>query len=100
MVAIAHKWMWIAWPSFLVASLLEMVVFAMVDPGTLYWLDQPIQLSAEGVYTISFFVFWGLVSLSSILTAVLSNAPWELEERPPMRSCTDQLLLTVKPPHD
>ena len=30
------KWMWISWPAFLVAGLLEMLVFAMVDPQDLH----------------------------------------------------------------
>lgn len=76
----ARKLMWIAWPSFLVAGMLEMVVFAMVDPSALYWLDQPLHISAEGVYTISFFLFWGLVSLSGVMTIALSLAPWEVDE--------------------
>ena len=75
-----RKLMWIAWPSFLVAGMLEMVVFAMVDPSTLYWLDQPLRISAEGVYTLSFFLFWGLVSLSGVMTVVLSLEPWEVDE--------------------
>lgn len=29
----AQRWMWIAWPAFLVAAVLEMLVFALVDPS-------------------------------------------------------------------
>ena len=28
----AQRWMWIAWPAFLVAGLIEWLVFALVDP--------------------------------------------------------------------
>ena len=33
---LTQRWMWIAWPAFLVAAVLEMVVFAFVDPAELH----------------------------------------------------------------
>ena len=42
-----RRWMWIAWPAFLVAAVLEMVVFAVVDPSDLHWFGQPVTLSRE-----------------------------------------------------
>ena len=36
----AQRWMWIAWPAFLVAAVLEMLVFALVDPSELHWSGQ------------------------------------------------------------
>ena len=68
--------MGIAWPAFLVAALLEMVVFALVDPSDLHWSGSP--LSREAVYTLAFFVFWGLTMASSALTTLLSLPPSEL----------------------
>ena len=62
----------IAWPAFLVAAVLEMVVFALVDPGDLHWSGSPLSLSREAVYTLAFFVFWGLTMASSALTMLLS----------------------------
>lgn len=62
----------IAWPAFLVAAVLEMVVFALVDPGDLHWSGSPLSLSREAVYTLAFFVFWGLTMASSALTTLLS----------------------------
>jgi len=44
--------MWIMWPAFLVAGLLEVLVFAMVDPQDLHWFGQPVELSRQGVYTL------------------------------------------------
>jgi hypothetical protein len=85
-----QKWMWIAWPAFLVAGVLEMLVFAMVDPQDLRWFGQPVALSRQGVYTLSFFLFWGIAMLSSALTTLLAVSPFEVnqcplpgEERPP-----------------
>ena len=70
--------MGIAWPAFLVAALLEMVVFALVDPSDLHWSGSPLALSREAVYTLAFFVFWGLTMASSANTTLLSQPPYEL----------------------
>ena len=53
----------ILWPAFLVAGILEILIFAMVDPQELQWFGQPITLSRAGVYTMAFFVFWAVVAL-------------------------------------
>lgn len=49
-----QRLIWIAWPAFLVAGILEMLVFAMVDPQDLHWFGQPLTLSRQGVYTLAF----------------------------------------------
>lgn len=77
-----QKMMWIAWPAFLVAGVLEMLVFAMVDPQDLNWFGQPVALSRQGVYTVAFFVFWGIAMLSSGLTTLLSMSPFEVNQCP------------------
>lgn len=69
---LAQRIMWIVWPSFLMAGVLEILVFAMVDPQDLHWLGQSVQLSRQGVYTVAFFVFWLVTLLSSALTALLA----------------------------
>jgi hypothetical protein len=74
--------MWVLWPSFLVAGVLEMLVFAMVDPQDLHWAGQPLDLSRQGIYTLAFFVFWGLTMVSSALTALLSMTPEEVNHLP------------------
>ena len=74
----SQRWMWIVWPAFLIAAVLEMVVFAVVDPSTLHWFGQPVALSGEAVYTLSFFVFWGMTTASSALTVLLAMPPFEV----------------------
>ena len=55
----------IVWPAFLVAGVLEMLVFALVDPEGLHWFGgEPLELSRTAVYTLAFFVFWAAASLS------------------------------------
>ncbi len=75
---LAQRMMWIAWPAFLVAGVLEMLVFAMVDPHDIHWLGQPIEMSRQGIYTLSFFVFWAITGASSALTTLLSISPSEV----------------------
>lgn len=74
--------MWIAWPAFLMAGVLEMLVFAMVDPQDLHWFGQTVQLSRQGVYTVTFFVFWVITMLSSGLTTLLAISPFEVNRCP------------------
>ena len=66
-----QRLMWIAWPAFLMAGIMEMAVFAFVDPEALQWFDQPVNLSRQGVYTIAFFVFWIVIMASGALTTLL-----------------------------
>jgi hypothetical protein len=72
---LAQRLMWILWPAFLLAGVLEILVFALVDPKDLHWAGQPIELSRQGIYTLSFFVFWTVTAASSALTALLSISP-------------------------
>ncbi|MEY2782054.1 MAG: hypothetical protein RLZZ239_753 [Pseudomonadota bacterium] len=79
---LAKRLMWIAWPAFLVAGLLEILVFGLVDPQDLQWFGHPLALSRQGVYTLAFFVFWALAMLSSGLTTLLSMSPFEVNRCP------------------
>lgn len=79
---LAQRWMWIAWPAFLVAGIIEMLVFAMVDPQDLHWFGHPLAMSRQGVYTLAFLAFWALTMLSSALTTLLSLSPFEINRCP------------------
>lgn len=78
----AQRWMWIAWPAFLTAGLLEMLVFAMVDPQQLQWNGQSLGWSRQAIYTVGFFIFWGATLLSSGLTTLLAQSPFEVNRCP------------------
>lgn len=73
-----QKMMWIAWPAFLVAGMLEIMVFACVDPEDLHWFGNPLNLSRQGIYTLAFFAFWALAMVSSALTTLLSASSFEI----------------------
>lgn len=75
---LAQRLMWIAWPAFLLAGVIEMLVFALVDPSNLQWFGEPLTLSREGVYTLAFFVFWFLTMTSSALTTLLAMSALEV----------------------
>ena len=74
--------MWIVWPAFLMAGLLEVLVFAMVDPQDLNWMGHPLGLSRQGIYTLAFFVFWAITSVSGALTTLLAMSPFEVNRCP------------------
>jgi len=67
----AERLMGIAWPAFLAACVLELLVFALVDPSELHWSGQPLGWSRQGVYSAAFFVFWAVAAAACALTAVL-----------------------------
>lgn len=75
---LAQRLMWIAWPAFLVAGALEMVVFALVDPQELHWFGQPLELSRQTIYTLAFFFFWAVTFVSSAITTLLSLSSFEI----------------------
>jgi hypothetical protein len=78
-----QRWMWIAWPAFLVAGVIEMVVFAFVDPQHLQGPGgEPLEWSRHAVYTLAFFAFWLATMASSALTTLLARSPFELNRCP------------------
>lgn len=74
----AQRWMWIVWPAFLMAAMLEMLVFAFVDPGELHWQGSALDLPPSAIYTLAFFVFWLATVASSALTTILAKSPHEV----------------------
>lgn len=79
---LSQRMMWIAWPAFLMACVLDVLVFSMVDPQDLHWFGQPIEMSRQGAYTVAFFVFWVIAMVSSGLTTLLSMSPFEVNRCP------------------
>ena len=74
--------MWIAWPSFLVAGLLEMLLFALFDPLELHGVAETVELSRTAIYTLTFFALWTATMLSSALTTLLAASPFEVNRCP------------------
>jgi len=70
--------MWILWPSFLVGGIAEGVFFTLIDPQELYLLGEPVHWSPTAVYSVGFFLFWGVAAASSALTCFLQRGAGEL----------------------
>ena len=69
----------VLWPAFLMAGVLEMLVFALVDPRSLRWFGgAPVELSPSAVYTLAFFVFWIVIAAAAALTQLLELSAEDL----------------------
>lgn len=67
--------MWIAWPAFMVAAALEVMVFAVLDPLSLTLLGEPVNWSREAVYSVTFLIFWAMFMLCGAITLQLALSP-------------------------
>jgi hypothetical protein len=66
----------VLWPSFVMAGVLEALVFVVVDPEALTWFGgPPVELSRQAVYTLSFFIFWAVIAAAGGVSAVLASRP-------------------------
>jgi hypothetical protein len=62
----------ILWPAFMLAGVLEVLVFAMVDPGDMRWFGgAPIDASRQAIYSLAFFAFWAVIAIAAAITALL-----------------------------
>lgn len=69
----------ILWPAFLMAGVLEMLVFAVVDPADLRWFGgESLNWSTQAVYTVTFLIFWAVISTAGALMALLDASPEEI----------------------
>ena len=71
----ARPWLSVLWPGFLLACVLELLVFALVDPSDLRWGGAGLELSRQAIYTYGFFAFWALTAASSALTLAFLTTP-------------------------
>lgn len=75
-----HAFFSVAWSSMLGACLLEMLVFAVIDPTQLPYLENATGISAHGIYSLSFFAFWVAIGLACAMTMQLTKAPTPAHE--------------------
>lgn len=61
----------ILWPSFVMAGVLEALVFSIVDPRELHFEHFGVEPSRQAVYTLAFLVFWAVLSTSGAISALL-----------------------------
>lgn len=66
----------VLWPAFVMAGVLEALVFVVVDPESLTRFGgPPVALSRQAVYTVTFFIFWAAISAAGAVSALLASAP-------------------------
>lgn len=61
----------ILWPSFLMAGVLDGIVFSLVDPADSQLVRLAPDLAPQGFYTVGFLVFWSVIACASGMTALL-----------------------------
>jgi len=80
---IARRVASILWPAFLVAAVLEIAVFAFVDPSALHALDgDALPLSDQAIYSIAFLGFWACTAAACALTVLLERSTEALNSAP------------------
>jgi hypothetical protein len=63
----------VLWPAFLLAGVTETLVFAVIDPGDLRWFGgEAFDWPLTAIYTVSFLIFWALISTAGAITILLS----------------------------
>lgn len=71
----------ILWPAFLVAGVLEMLVFSAVRPGDMHGFGGLLtEMSPIGVYTLAFFAFWVIVAVGMAIALALAAPSRETGE--------------------
>ena len=74
----------ILWPAFVMAGCLDGLVFSVVDPLEMRWFGGDlIGWSAPAIYTVTFLIFWGMLSVSGAITLLLTLARDEINRDPP-----------------
>ena len=64
----------IVWPAFVMAGVLEALVFVVVDPTALHWYGiEPLNWSISGVYSVTFLIFWFVIATSGAITHLLES---------------------------
>lgn len=85
--------MFVLWPSFLMAGVLEMLTFVVVDPSALTLFGEtPLDWPRAAVYSVTFFIYWAVISTSGALTVLLENPPQPVGPVRPYRSNRKQRL--------
>lgn len=85
-----RPWVLVIWPAFLMACILEALVFAVVDPSEVHWPGHSLQPTRQGIYTVAFFCFWLIAMAGNSLVLWLTqplndrpgNQPAQVKDRP------------------
>lgn len=71
----ARRALLILWPAFLMAGVLEALVFVVVDPESFRWFGGPaLEWPVMAVYSVTFLIFWAVIATAGVLTHLLEDA--------------------------
>ncbi len=76
------QWRVATWSGFLGAALLEMLIFAVLDPAEFHLPLLGPHASNMSIYAAAFFIFWVGTSMSSALTAILLRKSVKANDKP------------------
>jgi hypothetical protein len=76
---VSRQIMSVLWPAFLLACVLEMLVFGLVDPAEVFWIGKSMEVTRQTVYALAFLAFWLATAASSGLTLWLATKVGESE---------------------
>ncbi|NKB37218.1 MAG: hypothetical protein GKR93_08620 [Gammaproteobacteria bacterium] len=77
-IPFAQRVITVLWLSFLMAAMATGIFFSAIDPLELKYCVSFPEISRSGAYTVGFFLFWMLTSISSLL-AVFFTYPSKLD---------------------
>jgi hypothetical protein len=80
--SLTQRILWVLWPSFLVAAVAELLVFAVLDPADLRVFGVPVEAGRMPIYTLGFFFFWAIGAAAAALTVFLERSPVEVNRCP------------------
>jgi hypothetical protein len=71
----------VLWPAFFAAGVLELLVFAFVDPNDVHLLGgERLDWPRQAVYTVAFFLFWAIVAAAGFTMRLLDRPGGEFDE--------------------
>lgn len=74
----------VLWPAFLMAGVMEMLIFVVVDPSELQWFGgAQIEWPRQAIYSVTFALCWLATATSSALTALLMCKEAQPDTPPP-----------------
>jgi hypothetical protein len=80
------KWINLLALSFFTAILGETVFFAVIDPQLLYLFGEPVSWGPMVVYSVGFFMFWGLTALTAALVTLMQKSAVAVNREPELRA--------------
>lgn len=77
-----REWIIVLWPAFMAACVLETLVFSGFDPHDIHFFGLDFETDRDTVYSIAFFAFWAVTTLTGVLTWMLAQPATPLPPSP------------------